>query len=408
MSRKHQDDPETRILLERLQYQDSHSYLSDVSVYSEDRGILSAFLTERSKIKRRNISDLSGKADIQQEEPLDNYPQYPWSLELDINDLPQFEDYKTISRHLFAKTAEIANVCPYGDEPAPIARIEKIQKSGVVRDAYTLSALRFKLNPFQDAISQPTNKLLGIPEPLQPIYKQLSARKIQAHVFQLGKLTSLQMVQEAVDQLQQQMRCRYINELVPFMNANPFNPRLHDRELSPEMMHDLSQYVQLQNSPYAFFDLMQWLERDVAIRHWHSLRTEQHSSVEDSIILVMTSWRHKGHRRKGPIKCPIGVPLSYMQSMRRKDQPCINQEFAGHAHGALNHWLQEHVWQRFCDRYPEKCSLPPSTFFKQIGHLHVAFADAIYELHMNNMVNPANTNFWSILQFYLPLMSPWP
>ena len=154
---------------------------------------------------------------------------------------------------------------------------------------------------------------------------------------------------------------------------------------------------------------MQWLEREVVVRRWRSYLAAQPLSVEDAIVLVMTSWRDRnGHRRKKPITCPIGVPLGYMQSIRRKDQPFITQEFANHAHGALNHWLQEHVWQRFCDRYPQKHHLPPSEFFKQLGRSHIAFADAIYELHMPNVANPANTNFWSVLQYYLPLMSPWP
>lgn len=372
----------------------------------QEREMLPPSPAQQSETRLGKICDRIWNTTVQQEKPLTTYPTYLLKSKLNTNGLPRFKDYQTISRHLFAG-ADQGNRCPYGDEPASIADLEAISQPTVIQDAYTLSALRFYLNPFQDTISRPGNKFLGIPEQLQNLYRELRTAKPQVLEFQCSQFTSSLAVREAVAESQQQMRYRFVNELEPFINANPFNPMLHEQELSPIMMHDLKQYVQLQNSPHTFFDLMQGLERDVAIHHWRSLHLDPSTSIENSLVHTMASWCDEGHRRKRPIKCPIGVPLSYMQAMRRKGQPCINQEFAGQAHGALNHWLQEHIWQRFCNRYPNQCILPPNTFFKQIGHLHIAFADAIYELHMDNVVNPANTNFWSILQFYLPWISPW-
>lgn len=363
----------------------------------------------RKKFEISETSNYSYQEIIQTQEPQINYPQYSYELELDTNGLPKFVNYNTISRHLFDESEEDSKICPYGDEPAQLACIKETDDLRKVRNAYTLSALRFRLNPFKDEVSSEANKVVGIPTALQSLYEELVSGKHLIDTDQFWKSTSLEELIEIINNLQREIQFRYEQELAPRMNANPLDPTRHAQDLSPEMMHDLSQYVQLQNSPHLFFDLMQWLEKDVAIRRWRSFQSARPLSTEESIVLVMTSWRDQDcHRRKKPIYCPTGVPLSYMQSLRRRDQPFITQEFSDHAHGGLNHWLQEHVWQRFCARYPEKCRLHPSAFFKQLGHLHFAFADAIYELHMPNVANPANTNFWSVLQYYLPLMSPWP
>lgn len=405
---------------EFLCHKESTPFSSITSCDSQIGDVLTYPRAKQLETQLNKISDHKWEKIVQQEKPLDNYPKYQKVSKLDTEGLPKFSHYKTISRQLFSNTPRIGNICPFGDESAPIVLLEEISQPKVIQDAYTLSALRFHFNPYHDTVSHPENKELGIPKKLQSLYRRISSTS-QSDTFDFCQIKSLQSLEKEVKESQQKMRYRFVNELateinednkrVPLMNANPLDPQLHERELSPEMVHDLSQYVQLQNSPHTFFDLMQGLEKEVAINHWHSLQIDPEFSIEDSMIYTMTSWRDRprqGHRRKRPIKCPIGVPLGYMQAMRRKGQPCINQEFAGHAHGALNHWLQEHIWQRFCDRYPEKCVLHPSVFFKQIGHLHVAFADAIYELHMDNVVNPANTNFWTVLQYYLPLMSPWP
>lgn len=406
---------------EFLCHQQPASFLPAISCDSQVGDVLPHPRAKPLEAQLSEISDHKWEEIVQQEKPLDNYPKYRKASKLDKDGLPKFDQYKTISRQLFNNASEIGNICPFGDEFAHIAFLEEVPQDKVIRDAYTLSALRFHSNPFRETNSHPDNKEIGIPKKLQKRYQILRSTKTLSDTFHFSDFTSLHSLEETINESQKQMRHRFVNELVtevneddervPLMNANPLDSTRHKHELSPEMVHDLSQYVQLQNSPHTFFDLMQGLEKEVAINHWHSLQIDPEISIEDSMIYTMTSWRDRpsqGHRRKRPIKCPIGVPLSYMQAMRRKGQPCINQEFADHAHGALNHWLQEHIWQRFCDHYPEKCVLHPSVFFKQIGHLHVAFADAIYELHMDNVVNPANTNFWAVLQYYLPLMSPWP
>ena len=43
-----------------------------------------------------------------------------------------------------------------------------------------------------------------------------------------------------------------------------------------------------------------------------------------------------------------------------------------------------------------------------MGTVHFAIPDAVYELHVENVANPANTHVWAALQYYLPLLSPWP
>ena len=350
------------------------------------------------------------QAAIQNEKPLTNYPEFSWQLVLENDDSPQFEERLTISRPLFPMAHSDRKICPYGDQPAPLAQIKKSAQPHIVRNAFALSSLRFEMNPFPDKDSRLDNIVQGIPTDLQPLYVQNTlVEGCQNRAKTWLELPSFSALEAAVDEQQEDMRSRYTHELAPLMNANPLDPALHHRDLPKAMVHDLAQYVQLQNSPYLFFDLMQWLERDVATRQWRSFKAGQPLSAEAAMILVMTSWLDSdGQRRKKPIECPVGVPLGYMQSVRRKNQPFITQEFAGHAHGALNHWLQEHLWQRFCARYPKKCQLLPSQFFKQLGHSHLAFVDSIYELHMANIANPANTNFWSVLQFYLPFMSPWP
>ncbi|MEO0768473.1 MAG: hypothetical protein AAFY72_03420 [Cyanobacteria bacterium J06649_4] len=269
------------------------------------------------------------------------------------------------------------------------------------------------MNPFPGKVSEIENKAAGIPEALQTLFyqKESFAKATKADFSQCEwlQLSSVEAVELLVARRQHEMRSLYSKELIPLMNANPLDPTVHSEDLSPEFVRDLQQYVRLQNSPRLFFDLMQWLERDVAIRRWHIARLGENYSSAEVLRFVMDSWVDAdGTRRKHSIICPTGVPLGYMQSVRKKNQPFITQEFAEHAHGAFNHWLQEHIWQRFCARYPAKCQLSPAEFFKQIGRSHFAFADAIYELHMANVANPANTNFWSVLQFYLPFMSPWP
>ncbi len=434
------------------------------------------------------FSDDLWAAILQKEIVLTESPPYSWKLVLDNNNLPEFEDYYTISRHLCSDIKKADHTCPYGDEPAPIACITKTAEPREVRDAYTLSALRFRLSPFKNQKSTEENKCSGLPTDLRSLYA-VKVRQDEASLSKLRSFIDLQKstlseVKESVSDSQQRMRAQYVSELVPLMNANPFNPGLHDRELSPEMMYDLAAYVDMQNRPCRFFDLMQWLERDVTLNTWRAAKTDafllvlkgkllqalpgnflpvkkdlktarstdellsilmsSHQSSEFALIeeiigkvfgevtrwliaLTMSGWQdYDGHRRKKAIICPTGVPLGYMQSLRRKDQPYITQEFSNHAHGGLNHWLQEHIWQRFCKRYPDKHQLHPSDFLKQLGNIHShiciqsegkvrevnanlhMFADAIYELHMPNLANPANTNFWTVLQLYLPWMSPWP
>lgn len=342
------------------------------------------------------------------------YPKFSWDLVIDPhNDLPVLNETTTISRPSATAILDQPKTFPYGDRPALLAKIEETAQPMVVRDAYVLSALRFELSPFQAEDSRKDNKVDGIPTVLQTLYKQKSLQKEspkrEADNESWLQIPSLQAVESAIDKRQAEMRTLYAHELAPLMNANPLDPTLHCHGLSSQLVHDLKQYVQLQNAPHLFFDLMQWLEKDVAIRRWRSMRLSQPLQPEEALTFVMHSWVDlDGQRRKKAIVCPTRVPLDYMQSVRRKNQPFITQEFAGHAHGAFNHWLQEHSWQRFCYRYPEQCELSPSQFFKQLGRSHFAFADAIYELHMANVANPANTNFWTVLQFYLPHMAPWP
>lgn len=355
-------------------------------------------------------AQLNWHAAIQTEKPLSNFPVFPWTL---VNnpktDFPVLTAEKTISRPLISAPSSGREVCPYGDKPALLAVIVPNQQPQLTRSAYALSALRFKENPFPNKDSRLDNKIEGIPTVLQALYRQKLSCKERKEQDGWLQLPSLQEVEVVIDEYQQEMRSRYTQELVPLMNANPLDPTLHSHDLSPQLIHDLQQYVTLQNRPYLFFDLMQWLERDIVTRRWRSAQAGGPLSSDEALRLVMDSWTDKnGKRRKKSITCPIGVPLGYMQSVRRKNQPFITQEFADHAHGAFNHWLQEHIWQRFYYRYPEQCQLTPAEFFKEIGRRHLAFADAIYELHMTNVVNPANTNFWSVLQFYLPFMSPWP
>ncbi len=345
---------------------------------------------------------------IQTEQPLNNYPLFPWNLLTDPAIYrPVLIETKTISSSLVPLAHTEHKICPYGDKSALLAVIQKAAQPRLVRDAYTLSALRFERHPFPKKNSSPKNKIIGIPTDLQPLFKQKTSNRQTDDTWL--QLPTLQALESAIDQRQKEMRSLYTQELAPLMNANPLDPSLYSHDLSPELVHDLKQYVALQNRPYLFFDLMQWIERDIATRRWRSAHAGYPITNEEAMIFVLNSWVDRdGTRRKRAIKCPTGVPLGYMQSVRRKNQPFITQEFADHAHGAFNHWLQEHIWQRFHYRYPEKAQLTPSQFFKQIGRCHFAFVDAISEMHMANVANPANTNFWSVLQFYLPFMSPWP
>ncbi|MEM6840464.1 MAG: hypothetical protein AAF609_26985 [Cyanobacteria bacterium P01_C01_bin.120] len=456
----------------------------DLPSQSNEKALTRSLAIYLEKSESCKINDHKWEDKLQTENDLKSYPTYSWKSLPNNDHFPEFEEYRTISRHLCSRTKATNNACPYGDNPAPIARIVET-KPQLVRDAYTLSALRFKLSPFKNTKSTEDNKRSGIPTVLTSLY----ARKIgsQQNITDSSKLLglisqklTLSEMKEAVAQSQQEMRFCYAHELAPLMNANPFDPELHYHELTSKMVHDLRQYVELQNRPYRFFNLVQQLEKDVALNCWRaantgelllvlrnnlqkvlsndssSIQIETAKSMEELlsilrdrhflsefpliekaigeaigrfITLTMSGWRDPdGHRRKRAITCPIGVPLGYMQALRRKDQPYVTQEFSNHAHGGLNHWLQEHIWQRFCSRYREEHKLHPSEFLKQLGriqsrirvesegkfpekgevhNLHM-FADAIYELHMPNLANPANTNFWTVLQFYLPLMSPWP
>ncbi|MEM9908045.1 MAG: hypothetical protein AAF921_23785, partial [Cyanobacteria bacterium P01_D01_bin.44] len=212
---------------------------------------------------------------IQTENSLKDYPTYSWKSVPGNDHLPEFEEYRTISRHLCSRTKATDNTCPYGDNPAPIARIIETKGPQVVRDAYTLSALRFEKSPFKNQKSTEDNKCSGIPAALTSLYaRKIEAQQNKADPSKLLELISQKLtlpeMKEAVIQSQQEMRFWYARELVPLMNANPFDPGLHHHELTPEMMHDLKKYVELQNCPYRFFDLMQRLEKNVALNCWRA------------------------------------------------------------------------------------------------------------------------------------------
>ncbi|MEM8642948.1 MAG: hypothetical protein AAGG51_29645 [Cyanobacteria bacterium P01_G01_bin.54] len=363
-----------------------------------------------------SLSSLCDKyqADLnQQVDQHTDYPKYLYRAKRRADFSFKFEYFPTISEDLSRYADQGVRLRPYGNPKAKFVCIYKVEQIQEIRDPYILSRLRFELNPFKGSVNDEAHKIDGIPTETQSLYERNSLHS-QYHqdIFdKIPTLTCRKDLSHFISKVQTHHKRLYFNELKPLMNKNPFDPKLYARMLSPGMAHDLQQYVQLQNDPDEFFELMQGLERDIAKTRWHAYHSRSHRLISPSkaAIWVMTSWRDRGGvKRKKPIRCPIGVPLSYMQSLRRRNQPFITQEFAKHAHGSLNHWFQEHIWQRFYARYPEKCALTPSQFFKQLGHLDFAFADALYELHMPNLVNPANTNFWTVLQHYLPLMSPWP
>jgi len=346
---------------------------------------------------------------IRTEIPIAKYPKYQWKLEANSKGLPQFDGCPTVSRHLVDYRGSNPKICPYGDSLAPIARLERTDSWQQPRDAYTLSALRFKLNPFklQHTKSRPSNRHIGIPAPVRHLCNATERHGINTN--RVLKAPSLTEFEVSLSCMQQMMQVFFIDELLPCMTANPLDVDLHRHELSPAFADDLEQYVRLQNSPYLFFDLLQWLERDVARYRRVTALAGIPVTNEQAMIQVMRNWRDRdGHRRNKPIVFPIGVPISYIQSIRRKDQPFMTREFGYHAHGAMNHWLQEHIWRRFCYRYPERHRLHPCSFLKKLGSVHFAFPDTIYELHVEEVANPANTNFWAVLQNYLPLLSPWP
>ena len=357
------------------------------------------------------IDNATWQDSIQDETPLRIYPQYQWQLKRDNQGAPQFQEYLTVSRHLVTYQGRNPKVCPYGDSPAPVAYIEPTQDWQEARDAYTLSALRFKLNPFslRQVKSRPSTTQIGLPTPVKHLYKISESPSHQIDTDRVLTTQPLESFHTALDEMQQKTREWYVKELMPCMNANPLDVDLHRHELPEDFADDLATYVALQNSPRLFFDLLQWLEREVAKFRRAARLAGEPISNEDAMVQVMRSWRDRdGHRRNKPIVFPIGVPVGYIQSVRRKDQPFMTKEFGYHAHGALNHWLQEHIWRRFCYRYPERARLHPCQFLRKLGSVHFAFPDTIYELHVENVANPANTNFWSVLQYYLPLLSPWP
>ncbi len=345
---------------------------------------------------------------IRTEIPLNSYPKYQWQLDLNPSGRPRFEAKPTVSRHLVKYAGPNPKICPYGDDVAPVARLAPINSWQQPRDAYTLSALRFKLNPFslKQVKSRPSTKQVGLPAPVRHLHRVATKHTIE--VDRVLKAPSLTEFEVSLNRMQQAMRTYFIDELLPCMTANPLDVGLHRHELPSDFADDLEQYVRLQNSPYLFFDLLQWLERDIARYRRVTALAGAPVTNEQAMIQVMRNWRDlDGHRRKKPIVFPIGVPVSYIQSIRRKDQPFMTKEFGYHAHGAMNHWLQEHIWRRFCYRYPDQHRLHPCGLLKKLGSVHFAFPDTIYELHVEEVANPANTNFWTILQNYLPLMAPW-
>ncbi|WP_144054398.1 hypothetical protein [Pleurocapsa sp. PCC 7319] len=379
------------------------------------------------------IDDSEWKYYLDREVPLQNYPQYPWQLKRDQAGNPIFKNLPTISRHLFKNQS--GDVCPFGDLPSPVACLEKTEALQDVKNAYLISALRFELNPYKNTQPGMSNQLRGIPQPLKELHEKLTFYSPRLHVDKILKSSSQNEFDSALNQMQQQARFWYVRELIPKMNANPFAPQLHNYELpadntrrliaanspqknlpftypysyitklKPSMIRDLTQYVRLQNSPYLFFDLMQWLERDVLRWQWQSLKQGRKIGNQEGMIKVMTDWHDQdGKKREEPIIFPIGVPIDYIQFTRRQNIPFITVEFAKTTHGKMTHWLQEHIWQRFCYQYPDRHHLYPSEFFTDLGQVHPAFADSIYEFHVPNIVNPANTHFWYILQHYLPML----
>ena len=380
------------------------------------------------------IDDSEWKCYLDREIPLQNYPQYRWQLKQDLSGNPIFQNLPTISRHLFNQ--QNTDVCPFGDLSSPVAYLEKTGTLQDVRNGYLISALRFELNPYKYTQPGISNKLCGIPQLLRELHKKLTVHKPRFNLERIIKSSSQDEFYSALNQMQRQARFWYVHELKPKMNANPFDPKLHNYKLStdnippplpdssiltnlpftypysyqtklkPSMIHDLTQYVRLQNSPYLFFELMQWLERDVLRLCWQSFKQKKKISIKEAMIKVMTDWRDlEGYKRDAPLVFPIGVPIDYIQSIRRKNIPFITQEFAETSHGDMTHWLQEHIWQRFCVQYPDLPQLHFSEFFRELGMVHPAFADSIYESHMSNLVNPANTHFWCILQHYLPMLN---
>lgn len=390
--------------------------------------------------ERFSIGDVEWKHYLQQEVPLSNYPTYQWQLKLDESGYPLFKDYHTISQYLLEKQS--SEVCPFGNLPSPIACMEEAETPQIASNAYLISALRFELNPCDESQQESTDPLLGIPESLKDLFQEIKSQKNRVSPDLALQAPSEDAFDSALAKMQSQARYWYHRELVPHMNANSFNPGLHYNkclpnqprqstkdidssklpflypypyrtDLSREMVEDLTQYVRLQNSPYLFFDLMQWLERDVLKLRWQFLQKGIVLSNQDAAIAVMSDWRDlgsaealrdlDGYQRQAHEVFPEGVPIAYIQSIRRQGQPFITQEFAGKSHGEMTHWFQEHIWRRFCYLYPEKVVMQPSKFLRELGYVHPAFADAIYESHMSNLVNPANTHFWYILQYYLSI-----
>ena len=372
----------------------------------------------------------------QSEVLLKECPMYKWKLKLDESGSPIFADFQTISRYLLKENDP--KICPFGDLPSPVALIEKTETPQEPNNAYLISALRFELNLHRELQRENTDRRSGIPESIKILCQELESKKDRINVDSILKASSSDGFELKLAQMQSKARYWYRQELVPKMNANPFDPKLHQSRLvkdkpeqpitgkinlltlpfqypfdyrtnlSPEMVGDLSQYVRLQNSPYLFFKLMQWLERDVLKLRWQSLQKKIELSNKDATIEVMTNWCDRdGHVRKKHEVFPVGVPIAYIQSIRRKGQPFITQEFARKSHGEMTHWLQEHIWRRFCYQNPDRCQIQPSKFLSELGYVHPAFPDAIYESHMPNLSNPANTHFWYILQYYLPFLSPW-
>lgn len=389
------------------------------------------FLEPKDSAEQFGIDNIKWKFYLQQEVPLSNYPKYKWQLKLDESGYPFFKDYYTISQYLLKQQSP--EVCPFGNLPSSVACIEEAETPQVASNAYLISALRFELNPCNESQQESTDPSSGIPKSLKDLFQEIKSQKDRVSPDSALQAPSEDTFDSALAQLQSKARYWYHRELVPHMNANSFDPGLHYNkclpnkprqiaegidcskipflypypyrtDLSREMVEDLTQYVRLQNSPYLFFDLMQWIERNVLKLRWQSLQKGIVLSNKDAAIAVMKNWRDRdGYQREAHEVFPEGVPIAYIQSIRRQGQPFITQEFAGKSHGEMTHWFQEHIWRRFCYRHPEQCQMQPSEFLKELGYVHPAFADAIYESHMSNLANPANTHFWYILQYYLSI-----
>ncbi len=333
----------------------------------------------------------------------DSLPRFRWSMVTDVGGAPVFDNYFSISRSLCSDVAR-QHQLPFGDQPCEVARLSPEAEPRVIRNAYALSALRFRDSALKDSADEEDDawKLF----PALAIVKRAETNDV-ADVESALNAQCREDFKRQLQAIQAQCAKRFHEELAPRMNANPFDPQLHTEELGSDLTNDLRAFVALENHPSFYFSILQDIERDGARLRFRYANTLA-LSPEKSLIYVMMSWCDPGgHRRKKPIIMPTGIPIDFMQRIRRKDQPYICREFEGHPHGALTHWLQEHVWQRFCVRFPDHVRMQPSVFFRALGKVHSAFADSLYELHFPHLINPANAMCWRLFQRYLPFLNPW-